>query len=131
MELHLKFIGILLVLISLIHLGFSQRFNWKEDLKSISLINRQMMYVHTFFVAFTVLLIGVLSFVNAADMVNTNLGRQLCLGLGVFWAIRFYCQFFVYSSELWRGKTFETIVHIGFSVLWAYVSVVYFAAYFL
>jgi hypothetical protein len=32
----------------------------------------------------------------------------------------------VYSSILWKGKTFETAMHILFSILWVYLSIIYF-----
>lgn len=33
-------------------------------------------------------------------------------------------QFLVYEWSLWRGKKFETRVHILFTIIWAYVSTV-------
>jgi hypothetical protein len=33
-------------------------------------------------------------------------------------------QFFGYSSSLWKGKPFETTVHVGFSMLWAFLTLV-------
>jgi hypothetical protein len=125
MELHLKVIGSLLVLISLLHIGFPKRFNWKEELKTLSLINKQLMTVHTFFVAFTVLLMGVLCLVSSADLVSTRLGKQISFGLFIFWFTRFVFQFFVYSPKLWKGKPFETTAHIGFALIWLYLSVIF------
>lgn len=40
----------------------------------------------------------------------------------MFWALRLFTQFFVYSPKLWRGKRFETVVHIAFSMLWTYAT---------
>lgn len=48
MEIHLKLVGIILIGIALIHVGFPKKFKWKEELSSLSLINQQMMVVHTF-----------------------------------------------------------------------------------
>jgi hypothetical protein len=31
----------------------------------------------------------------------------------------------VYSSALWRGKAFETAVHVLFTLLWTWVTSVY------
>ncbi len=62
MELHLKIIGLLLMLLAFVHVIFPRYFEWKEELKSLSLINREMTYVHTFFIALIVLMFGVLSF---------------------------------------------------------------------
>ncbi|HNR54782.1 MAG TPA: hypothetical protein PKJ19_06445 [Flavobacteriales bacterium] len=125
MTIHLHIIGALFMLLALIHLGFPRYFDWKQQLASLSLINRQMMQVHTFFIAFVVFLIGALCFSSAEELIATPLGRRICLGLGVFWGIRALVQWFVYSKELWRGRRFETGVHVVFSVLWVYCSMVF------
>lgn len=130
MELQLKIIGIVSLLLGFIHLFFPKQFGWKDDLRSLTLINRQLMYVHTFFIAFAVFLAGVLCLLYADDIVNTPLGHAVTLGFGIFWATRLFFQFFVYSSELWKGKRFETTVHVLFSMLWAYFSVVFFCVSF-
>lgn len=38
-------------------------------------------------------------------------------------------QFFGYSSQLWKGKVFETTIHILSAFLWVYLSVVFLAIY--
>jgi type IV secretory pathway VirB2 component (pilin) len=127
MEIHLKIIGVVLIVLALVHAIFPRYFDWQKQLNGLSLVNRQMMYVHTFFVALMVFLMGVLCLNSADELINTHLGRQVCLGLGVFWSIRLVIQFFGYSAELWKGKTFETIVHILFGSLWTYLSVIFIA----
>lgn len=129
MILQLNIVGGICVLLALVHVVFPGYFNWKEELKAVSLINRQLMYVHTFFVAVVVFLTGLLCLTSSTDLVETRLGRRVALGLFIFWGLRLGVQFFVYSARLWRGKRFETIVHILFVVLWAYFSVVFFLVY--
>jgi hypothetical protein len=126
MEIHLKIIGVLLIALALFHAWFPKYFNWKEELKSVSLINGQMMVVHTFFVALILLLMGLLCLTCSAELIQTKLGKIISLGFGIFWSMRLVIQFFGYSSQLWRGKTFETIMHVSFSLLWTYLSVVFF-----
>jgi len=74
MDLHLKIIGSLLILLATLHLAFPKYFNWKQELSSLSLFNRQLMYVHTFFIAFVVLLMGLLCLTSSTDLVTTTLG---------------------------------------------------------
>lgn len=128
MELHLKIIGLLLIALGLVHVIFPKYFNWKAELKSLSLINRQVMMVHTFFIALTVILMGLLCITSANELVQTSLGKKVSLGFGVFWTCRLLIQLFGYSSQLWKGKKFETIVHIVFTCTWIYLSVVFLAA---
>ena len=129
MELQLKIIGILLIILALVHVIFPKYFNWESELKSLSLVNRQMMQVHTFFIALVVLLMGILCLTSATELLQTNLGQRISLGLGIFWGIRLYIQFFGYSSELWKGKKLETTIHILFSLLWTYLTFIFFKVY--
>jgi hypothetical protein len=125
-----KIAGILLIVLSLIHIIFPKRFEWKQQLATLSLINKQMMHVHTFFIAFVVLLMGLLCLTSSNELINTTLGKRIDLGLGIFWAARLFVQFFVYSAAHWKGKAFETAVHIFFSFFWAYLSTLFLLAYF-
>lgn len=125
MELNLKIAGILQIGLALLHALFPRRFGWKEELKPLSLLSRQIMYVHTLFIALTIFLMGILCITSANDLISTTLGRRIALGLAIFWLTRLYIQFFGYSSELWKGKAFETAIHIVFSVFWVYLSVTF------
>ena len=82
MELHLKIIGIILIVLALIHIVFPRFFKWKQELNSLSIMNRQLMLVHTFFIALMVLLNGLLCLSSAPELINTNLGKKISLGLG-------------------------------------------------
>jgi hypothetical protein len=113
------------MVLALAHLTFPRYFKWKEELKSLSLINRQMMQVHTFFIALILFLMGILCVFSTSGLVETKLGKSLSLGLALFWTIRLLIQFFGYSKKLWSGKLFETFVHIFFSMCWLYFSIVF------
>jgi hypothetical protein len=131
MELHLKFIGLALVLLAIVHIIFPKYFDWKKELSSLSLVNQEMMRIHTLFIALTVLLMGILCLTSSTELIETHLGKKICLGLGLFWSIRLLIQFFGYSSALWKGKFFETIVHVFFSLLWLYLTFIFFKIAFL
>lgn len=125
MKIHFEIIGVLLMALAFIHTFFPKYFNWKKELESLSLINRQMMSVHTFFIALVVFLMGLLCFTSATELTETEFGKTISLGLGIFWTIRLYVQFFVYSSDLWKGKKMESRIHILFIGLWTYLSVLF------
>jgi hypothetical protein len=125
METQLKIIGGVLTLLALAHAFFPQYFRWREELRPLGLLNRQMMYIHTLFIGLGVLLMGLLCLTSAPELAHSPLGRRVCLGLGLFWAARLGVQFFGYSPQLWRGKRFETAVHVAFVGLWAYLTLVF------
>jgi len=122
MQTLLEITGGLLMGLALLHAVFPRYFRWKEETAGLSLITRQILHVHTFFIALTVFLMGLLCVTSAVDLIHTPLGRRICLGLAVFWSIRLVIQFFGYSPQLWRGKIFETFAHIGFTLFWAWLT---------
>ncbi|MCL5245026.1 hypothetical protein M4I21_04355 [Cellulophaga sp. 20_2_10] len=130
MEFHLYIIGSLLMVLAIVHIIFPKYFNWKIELQTLSLINRQIMTTHTFFIALTVFLMGLLCVTSATQLIETSLGNKITLGLAIFWSIRLFFQFFVYSKMLWKGKKFETIIHIVFSGFWVYLCTIFFTIYF-
>ncbi|NCT75826.1 MAG: hypothetical protein GXC78_14910 [Chitinophagaceae bacterium] len=125
MIIQLKATGLLLILLGIFHAFFPGYFEWKKELKPLSLINRQMMYVHTFFIGVTVALMGLLCLLVPNELLETKLGKYIAAGLCLFWLLRCLIQFFYYSSSLWRGRRFETIIHIFFSLLWIYLSTLF------
>ncbi len=125
MELHLSIIGVMFVVLAVAHVGFPRYFRWSTELPRLSVINREMMVIHFVFIAIVLLLMGLLCLTSARDLVHTELGRRVSLGMGIFWLVRLAVQFFGYSSTLWRGKRFETSIHIVFALSWAYFSVVF------
>ncbi len=122
MKLNLEIIGYLLVILALSHMLFPKYFKWKSEFMHLSLINRQMFYVHTLFIALVVLLMGLLCITSSDEIITTGLGKRISLGLGIFWLTRLIIQLFGYSPKLWKGKSFETLVHIVFTFLWSYIS---------
>ncbi|HMG82105.1 MAG TPA: hypothetical protein VK559_03640 [Ferruginibacter sp.] len=126
MELQLKLIGFLLIALSLLHIIFPKKFDWKNELNNLSLLNKQMMHIHTFFIALIVFLMGLLCLSAAKDLIETGLGKKVAAGLCIFWSTRLFIQFFWYSPKLWKGKKVETIIHILFSCFWAYLSIIFF-----
>jgi len=115
---HLQFAGAVLLGLSLLHVAMPKRFAWSEELARLSVLNRQIFWVHTFFV---VLIVALLLFYPETLHERTSLARLVTTGLVIFWLARAFVQFFVYSPKLWRGKPFETFVHIAFSLFWLYL----------
>ena len=124
MILHLQIAGWLLVVLASAHGFFPRHFRWREDLKTIPLLTREIFYVHHFFVALTVGLMGLILILEPVELYTSALGKKILVGFAIFWGTRLFFQFFVYSSTHWRGKTFETVMHILFVCLWIYLTAV-------
>ncbi|WP_126971575.1 hypothetical protein [Gynurincola endophyticus] len=119
---HLQLIGIICIFLSLVHFFFPKYFKWKDELSKLSLINHQMMIIHTFFIGLILFLMGILCITQGQPLINTELGKLITIGMAIFWSCRWLTQWFGYSKSLWKGKKFETTVHILFVILWTYFS---------
>lgn len=73
----IQLIGYGLVVLALIHVVFPKVFDWKRELPLLSLVNRQLMTVHTFFIAVMVFMMGVLCASSAELLLRTPLGRRI------------------------------------------------------
>ncbi len=98
MQIHINIIGIFLIALALVHIIFPNYFNWNKELKSLSLINRQMMTIHTFFIAFTVLLMGLLCLTSSNQLIETNLGKKNITGTWyILGCSTFYTVFWIFD----------------------------------
>ena len=122
---HMQIVGILLMLLGLSHVFFNRYFQWERDLATVSLLTRQVFFVHSFFIGLVVALFGALSFFYSdALLQHAALNRAILAGMATFWLCRLFAQFFAYDSDLWRGDRFRTFMHVAFTLLWCYVSAI-------
>ncbi len=131
LALHLKTVGILLLALAFAHVFFPKRFAWKKEFSNVSLLNRQIFYVHCFFISLVLVLTGMLSLVYTSLLLRRDeLAKVVLGGLLVFWVARLFIQLFVYDRSLWKGHPFNTSMHILFTGMWTYYVAVYGVAFF-
>lgn len=122
LDLQLSVAGILQVSLAFAHLGFGRHLGWKDDLARLSLVNRQIFQVHTFFIGLVLVLFGLLDLLAGKLLLDGSvLARSVSGGLAVFWGARLFVQWFVFDPRLWKGKRFETAVHALFTLLWTWL----------
>lgn len=125
-EWHLRIAGALQIALAFLHFSFPRRFNWKEELGRLSLLNRRIFLVHNFYITLVVMMIGALSLIAPRALLDpTPLARYVLAGFTLFWGLRLAFQWAVYDRALWRGNRFNTIMHWLFTALWLYLSFVY------
>jgi hypothetical protein len=125
-QLHLRIVGVLLLALVALNLYVPRRFNWRSELASLSLLNRQIFQVHAAFICVILAMFATLALFFTNELLEpTKLARALLALLAVFWLLRLLTQWFVYDRRLWRGKRFETIVHIVFTGVWTYFAVTF------
>ena len=123
---NLRLVGGLLLLLGMSHAFFNRYFGWERELETVSLLTRQIFFVHTFFIGLVVVLAGVVSLFYANALLRPEaLSRVILAGMAAFWLCRLLAQFVAYDSAIWRGNRFRTFMHGAFSLLWCYVTATY------
>jgi len=126
---HLRFTGILMAVLVAVNLVVPSRLRWREEMERLSLVNRQIFQVHSFFIVLMLAMFSALLLTCADALLEpTRLSRATLIGLTVFWGLRLLAQWVFYSREIWRGHRFLTMMHYLFSAVWAYVTATFAAA---
>jgi hypothetical protein len=132
LDIHLKIVGVLMFGLVVINVFAPARFGWRKEMAKVSLLTRQVFFVHCFFIALLVGMWGVLClFFTSTLLEPTSLAALVLAGLTVFWGIRLFMQLFVYDKRLWRGHRFNTVMHVVLSAVWLYFTAVYGVAFWL
>ena len=126
LQLHVQIVGALLLSLGIAHSFFSRYFGWEKELISLSVLTRRIFWVHSFFIALILAMLGVCSlFYTDALLEPTPLSRVLLAGIVSFWLCRLAIQFLVYDSAIWKGRPFYTFMNVAFSFFWVYVVITY------
>lgn len=112
--------------LALVHLPIERQLGWREDVRKLKPVNEAIFYSHLFFLCLGLTLLGfALLFGAPAFVERSALGKWVAGMLAVFWAFRLHRQWFSFPQALWRGKRFETQIHLAFTAVWIAVVTVF------
>ena len=127
-ELHLRIVGVLLFALLGLNFVLPRRFNWREELPRLSLINRQIFIVHAIFIALLLGMFGTLSLFFAPLLTAPDRLAQLVLaGLAIFWFVRLLAQWFIYDRAVARQAVRNDDAR-AVQLVWLYFTATYSAA---
>lgn len=69
------------------HLFFWKLFNWKEDLASLTRINRAVVQILNLCLTFLFFVMAYISFFHSMELIATPLGRTIPASIALFWAL--------------------------------------------
>lgn len=122
----LRVAGIGMIALSLLHFPIGRKLRWREDAALLSPMNASVFHVHTFFVCLVLVMMGLPCVAEPEIFLKpSRAGAWVTWSIATFWALRLYCQFFVYRADLWRGKRMETVVHCIFTGIWTALTAVF------
>ncbi len=115
-----------LILLALLHIPIGRKLRWSEDSRNLTPVNAAVFQVHTFFICLVLGLMGLPCLMEPAVFLTpTRAGTWVSWSFATFWAIRLYCQWFVYAPGLWQSKRLETLVHTGFTLMWTALTALF------
>jgi len=98
------------------HLFFWNLFNWKNDLRSLTFINRAIMQVLNLSLTFAFVIFGVISIAFASDLAGSSLGHAFLVLLFLFWFVRGIEQVVFFKLKYWRSRAFLVLFLIGAAI---------------
>ena len=105
------------------------RLNWRDELRSLSRLHRQMYWVYGGYVVLSIVAFAALSIVNARELAGgSGLARGFCAYVAVFWGIRVVLQGVFDVKEhltawwLKAGYYALTVMFAGFTVVYAWAA---------
>src|SRR5262249_52353759 len=117
----LRVAGASLVVLLLFHAFFWRTFAWDREIERLSPLNGRVFAVHTFFIAFVLGALGLLSLVDPEQLVApSELARLLLMGIVVFWIARLAIQPLVFDRVMVDGWSRSPVLRVGSNLLWAF-----------
>ena len=102
---------------------------WREELRKVEPLTRQLFLVHGGFIVLTIIAFGVISVSLPRALVGgSELGLAMAAFIGVFWLCRLLVQLFYFHAEKHLTHWVLRLGYRGLTVLFVFFTVVYFAA---
>jgi hypothetical protein len=115
----LQIAGAGLIALAAFHIPIAKRLQWREDSERLTPLNASIFHVHAFFICVVLVMMGVPCLLDPEVFLKpSRAALWMAWSFSAFWAIRLYCQWFVYRAEFWRGKSRETVMHWIFTLVW-------------
>ena len=101
------------------------RLNWKEAMRPLSRLHRQLYWVYGGYVVLSIVAFGLISLTNSEELAaGSALARSMCLYIAVFWALRLILQAVFDVHEHLTAWWLKCGYH-ALTVLFVYFTVVY------
>lgn len=105
--------GIFHLVIAIFHLFFGRIFHWKEDLASLTRVNRAIMQILNLCLTFLFLVITFVSFAHPTELISASLGRTILASIALFWVLRLILQFVFFGVRHRVSNLFIIIFAVG------------------
>lgn len=105
--------GVFNISFAAFHVLFWRLFDWKNDLSSLSLINKNIMQVLNLCLTFVFLIFAYLSLFHTEELLSTNIGHSILVLVCIFWLLRAIEQVVFFKLKTILSRTFLVIFLAG------------------
>ena len=99
---------------------------WNVELKKLSVLSRQLVWVHGAFIVLVIVGFGMLSVGAPRELASGSiLARGVCLFIAVFWTMRLVVQFFVFDAKPYLTSGLLSLGYHGLTAVFAYQAGVF------
>lgn len=125
---HLTITGIVLLVLGVVHVALPRALHWGDELAGTSLLNREVSYVHCYFIGLACLLWGLLPLTAGPALLEPSaVTRLVLIGAVAFWGSRFAIQLVVFNRHARDSVRWCALSSAG-TLLWLYLTAVWVAA---
>ena len=111
--------GVFCVALVVFHLSFWRLFNWREDLRNLTYLNRAVMQLLNLALTFFFAIVAYISFFHRPELMTTSLGKTLLVLIAVLWLLRAVGQIFFFGLKH-PASAAVLAAFIGCSALYAW-----------
>ena len=98
--------GLYNIILVIFHLFFWHIFNWGQDLRSVSSLNRSIMPVVNLSLIFVFIIFAYISLVHSTELLTSPLGNSLLIMIALFWLARSLLQIIFFKLDHWLSFAF-------------------------
>jgi hypothetical protein len=125
LQLNLTVTGVLLVGLGALHIALPAVLGWHRELAGASAINREVSYVHCYFIGLACVLWGLLPLSAGSLLVQPgHVTRLVVIGAVSFWASRLIIQLTVFNRHARQSAAWLALSTAG-TILWLYLTAVW------
>jgi hypothetical protein len=124
MELLIKLGGVYNIVLVIFHLLFWRLFDWENDLRKLSFLNRAIMQVLNLSLSLVFIMFSYISLAHTHELLSTSLGHSLLILMTLFWVARSIEQIVFFKLNHWGSVAFLAFFLAG-AVLYAIPAIFY------
>ncbi len=122
----LQIAGASLVVLSIAHIPLWRALDWGPEIARLSPINARVFAVHTFFIAFILMALGLLSALKPhLLLLPSELARLLLEAIVLFWIARLAIQLVVFDRVMRNVWTRSLVIRVGACFVWLGYATIY------